>query len=447
MRRLTRPTHYFTPAQARQELDEFAYLERACAHLLAGWIVKTPDLEVKIAWGRQYDANMDHASRIRDRARALRAGSNTEACVPQAWREHLSEVDGSTDSNGLMRGICGIKQDLVRRYAEYLSRADPVGDAASIEMVESARRAGQAQIKWMRKHVGSGTCPALNEGRGKRAQIATDTGLWAPLDRAPQVIRPRGMRRGEPGALRLLPIHPRSRKDTGLFLHNFLNEEFATLELIARNSYEHPEMPWAFHRDAARHAADEARHAQMFMRAMPDYGVRYGDYPIYTYSYEGEYEFPGTEAGPGSSRELLWRILLRQVIHEGLALDGTPFEVRKREYLKQPKLAGLFGYILADEVFHAGSGIKWSHYLVNGDEREFQRERDAVYSYYTGRLKDRRLTWGAAHIQEAAKEAKQLDELARHHAFPFKLEVNVGARKRAGFSDEDIRHLAEERNG
>jgi uncharacterized ferritin-like protein (DUF455 family) len=143
----------------------------------------------------------------------------------------------------------------------------------------------------------------------------------------------------------------------------------------------------------------------------------------------------------------LWRILLRQVVHEGLALDSTPFEIRKREYLEQPELAWIFGYILADEVFHAGSGVKWSHYLVDGDESEFQREREAAYSYYSARLKDRRLTWGASHIREAAEEAKQLADLARHHRFPFKMEVNIAARKRAGYSGEDIRRFAKDRKG
>lgn len=443
----SRGTRHLDAARSLERLDEFAYLERACAHILAGWIVKTPQLDVKIAWGQQLAASQEHASRLRDRARALRAGVDGGGCAPEAWRDLLRAIDASNSTIDVLRGLYGVKRNLAELYSEYLDQADPVADSASMELVETARRAALGQIRWMQRRVGGHRRSPFPIRRGKGPQIGHDEGLWAPLDRVPRVARPPEMKRGEPGALRLLPLRPRSRKDTGLFLHNFLNEEFTTLELVARNSYEHPEMPWGFHRDAARHAGDEARHAQMFTRALPDYGVRYGDYPIYTYSYEGEYEFPETDAGPGSPRELLWRILLRQVIHEGLALDSTPFEIHKRQYLKQPELARMFGYILADEIFHAGSGIKWSHYLVNGDEGEFQREREAAYSYYSERLKDRRLTWGARHIEEAAKEAEQLEELARHNTFPFKIQVNVEARRRAGFSDEDIRRLAADREG
>lgn len=451
MRLLTRSVRFVDTGQASQLLDELAYLERASAHLLAGWIVKAPILSVKVEWGKQLGKNMEHAVRLTDRARALRAGVDAETCIPESWRDRLRLADESADFRTVLVCLYAAKRDLAAKYAEFRAHADPIADSASIEIVESATRATRAQLKWMRSRVGpsaskvgSGRVSFLSSSskRERGPQIAAETGLWAPLDRVPHVVRPIGMRRGEPGALRLLPIRPKSRKDTGLFLHNFLNEEFATLELVARNSYEHPGMPLAFHRDVARHASDEARHAEMFMRALPEYGIRYGNYPIYTYSYEGEYEFPGTEAAPGSRRELLWRILLRQVVHEGMALDSTPFEIRKREYLRQPELARIFEYILADEVFHAGSGIKWSRYLVNGDEEEFRREREAAYSFYTDRLRDRRLTWGATHIEEAAEEARQLEELARHHMFPFKKEVNIAARRRAGFSEDDIRRIA-----
>ncbi len=459
MKTLSKSARPFTAPAAAEKLDQLAYLERACAHLLAGWIVKTPDLEVKIAWGQHLAANMEHAARLHDRARALR-GDEPETKIPAAWRDSARAIDGSRETVEVLRGILSLKQYLAAAYQDYLERADPVADAGSIQIIESANRAARAQIKWTAKklravnrsngrEVGVIHELPLHKSRKKDAaeELTFDDAIWTPLDRAPRVARPAQMRRGEPGALRLLPLHPRSRKDTGLFLHNFLNEEFTTLELVARNSYEHPEMPWAFHRDSARHAGDEARHAQMFVRALPDFGIEYGDYPIYTYSYEGEYEFPANAAWgaeycePGSPRELLWRILLRQVVHEGLALDSTPFEVKKRTYLRQPELARIFGYIYADEVFHAGAGVKWSRYLVHGDGAQFARERETAYNFYSERLKDRRLTWVASHLEQAAEEATQLDEMSRNYQFPFKIEVNVAARQRAGFSDEEIRRV------
>ena len=104
-----------------------------------------------------------------------------------------------------------------------------------------------------------------------------------------------------------------------MFLHKELDEEYTTLELIARNSYEHPDMPWAFHRDMARQASDEARHAIMIRRLMTARGFRHGDFPLSTSSYDGIYAFEPCEAG--SRKELLWRMLIRQTFMEGLAID------------------------------------------------------------------------------------------------------------------------------
>lgn len=436
-----------TTTEAAACLYEFAYLERACAHLRAGWIVKTADLDQKIAWGQHFSADMEHATRLYARARGLMAGEPASAKVPARWRDFFRKIDGSSESEGVQRGIYAkVKPRLQGEYEKYLVEADPVADASSVEIVESARRAAQAQLAWAK--ASRTTLSSRNLRLPKNdAKLEFDEGLWQPLARAERVTRPGFMKRGEPGALRLLPINPRSRKDTGIFLHNFLNEEFATLELIARNSYEHPEMPLAFHRDCARHASDEARHAQMFTDALADYGVQFGDLPIYTYSYEGEYEFPpmpwmeADTPAAGSRRELLWRILLRQVIHEGKALDSSAFEIRKRNFLKQPRLAHMFGYILADEILHAGAGVRWSRYLAGGDEEKVEREQEMAWNYYSARLKDRRLTWGANHIEEAARETKQLEELARHHHFPFRMGVNVAARREAGFRDKEIRKL------
>jgi uncharacterized ferritin-like protein (DUF455 family) len=132
------------------------------------------------------------------------------------------------------------------------------------------------------------------------------------------------------------------------------------------------------------------------------------------------------------------------VVHEGLALDSTAFEIQKREFLHQPELARVFGYTLADEVFHAGAGLKWSRYLVGGNEQELNRERDAAYAYYSRRLKERRLMWGAAHLEEAAEEAEHLEELVRYNQFPFSRQVNATARRRAGFTEADIERLEQE---
>ena len=63
--------------------------------------------------------------------------------------------------------------------------------------------------------------------------------------------------------------------------HGLMDAELCAAELTARNSHEHPDMPWDFHVDMARQTWDEIRHAEIFDRLMAtELGCHWGDYPV-----------------------------------------------------------------------------------------------------------------------------------------------------------------------
>ena len=64
-------------------------------------------------------------------------------------------------------------------------------------------------------------------------------------------------------------------------VHALMNAELCAAELTARNSHEHPEMPWDFHVDMARQAWDEVRHAEVLDRLMAtEMDCHWGDHPV-----------------------------------------------------------------------------------------------------------------------------------------------------------------------
>jgi hypothetical protein len=67
--------------------------------------------------------------------------------------------------------------------------------------------------------------------------------------------------------------------------------EICAMELMARSSYEHPELPWSFHQSRAR-AADEARHAAMFRRLLVERGFDESTLLQHVSSSECAYELP-----------------------------------------------------------------------------------------------------------------------------------------------------------
>jgi hypothetical protein len=167
-----------------------------------------------------------------------------------------------------------------------------------------------------------------------------------------------------------VPIEPDEQRH---FFHGLMDAELTAAELMARNSHEHPEMPWDFHVDMARQTWDEMRHARVHRTLMPtELGCRWGDYPV-TFSY-----FKSIYA-----HDLLGRLALFNSTSEQRAMWRHS---RRREVLTergQEKVAMVFDYLLADEVPHVHNGVRWGTYLLDGDEaayrskvREFRESLD-----------------------------------------------------------------------
>lgn len=440
--------------QLEAALAELVFFERASAHVLAGWIVKVPQMNLKTTLAQTFQEDIEHASELRHRLLALAGTHGSPVRTSSSWQRLMRAVDSARSPAELLVGLYRVvKLRLISRYEALRSGLDPIADAPLLRSIRRILPEKRRQLAWaaaamprlveaaeVRRYTA--VFEAMWRDREPAGSLPLEEALWAPVDRVRAAVRPDGLVRGTPGALRLMPLDPqRNQHDIGVFLHGFLNEEYTTMELISRNSYEHPTMPWAFHLDAARHTADEARHARIIEQAAAQRGVKYGQYPVYTSSYDGQYEFAPCEKG--SRKELLWRILLRQTFHEGLALDSLAFEVAKRKYLGQPDLAEVFRLLLADEQFHAQSGLKWSRFLCGNDEAEAMRERELAHDYLVERAKDSRARFVAGDMNAAVAEVAHLEEVKQHADLPLKRTANVRARREAGFSEADIQQIVD----
>ena len=140
-----------------------------------------------------------------------------------------------------------------------------------------------------------------------------------------------------------------------------MDAELSAAELMARNSHEHPDMPWAFHVDMARQTWDEVRHAKLHDLLMKEElgcawaTIRWVLYfkSIYAYDLLGRLcLFNGT-----SEQRAMWRHSHRRKTLMGLG---------------QQRVALVFDYLLADEVPHVHNGVRWGSYLLGGSERAYR---------------------------------------------------------------------------
>jgi uncharacterized ferritin-like protein (DUF455 family) len=141
-----------------------------------------------------------------------------------------------------------------------------------------------------------------------------------------------------------------------------MDAELCAAELMARNSHEHPDMPWDFHVDMARQCWDEIRHAEVHDQLMTqELGCRWGDYPVgFTY-FRSIYAY-----------DLLGRLALFNGTSEQKAMWRHSHRRKVLIELRQERIARVFDYLLADEVPHVHNGKRWGTHLLGGDESAYR---------------------------------------------------------------------------
>jgi uncharacterized ferritin-like protein (DUF455 family) len=443
-------TAFWSPAQAAASLVQLAYLERSLAHILAGWAVKMPAFDAKRAFGLQMHRSMERATHLRGRINGLCYATASEATAPAGLRLVLSHLDRAQTPAQLVAAIYRwLYPRLIELYETHLREADPDGDRPSVELIRSfltpmkQERLEGLSLSTQRDNHKTWICEIeeLWRARLMGEPLSLADGLWRPVDRVPAAARPEASRFSKSGSLGLFPVDPlHDPQDIGMSLHKELDEEYTTLELMARNSYEHPDMPWAFHRDMARQASDEARHAILITRLMTARGFRHGDFALSTSSYDGIYAFEPCEAG--SRKELLWRILIRQTFMEGLAIDHLASEIERRRSVGQTDIASVFEYILRDEVFHAQSGLRWSRELLGSDPEAVLKERAEAMRYFTARAEAAREVFVMNNLDESLRElaAIEVSKERRGGKLPERPLYRTG-RLQAGYTEDDIRQV------
>lgn len=407
-------------------------------------------MAIKVELGQRLYEAIDRATQLRARLYGLTRANATELPVPLGSQSVMRHVDSAPDGFTMLDGLSRvIWPRLIELYRRHVTSTDPLGDDASVRLINGFLPDVASTQAWgLAALEGAPTTPAapvfleeaetLWEARAEGPDLGFTDALWKPLNRVDAAARPVGLERCEPGSLGILTVDSvREPEDVGKFLHSDLDEEYTTLELIARNSYEHPDMPWQFHVDMARQASDEARHALMMLGCLRDRGFDYGAFPVNTGSYDGLYRFDPCE--PGSRKELLWRMLIRQTFMEGLALDSLAHDLKRRAGAGQDDIVRALDYILRDEVFHVQSGMRWAAYLLGGDRRAILQERYEAWTCHANAAEALRARFVESNLEKAMAELDILEEGKRRRGGkPVERPLNRIGRLQAGLNDDDI---------
>jgi uncharacterized ferritin-like protein (DUF455 family) len=200
-----------------------------------------------------------------------------------------------------------------------------------------------------------------------------------------------------------------SREGLALMLHAIAHIEYSAIDLALDAVYRFPEMPPEYRRDWLEVAQDEVRHFRMLHGILEALGSRYGEFPVHRGLFDASIHTAG---------DVLERMAVIPRHYEATGLDVNPQIMKKlRPHRKIPEVERLLAaleIIYAEEIDHVRKGDRWFRWCCARRGLEptatFQRVLDAYD------LKKKR-----------------------------RPNLNVDARKAAGFSCSELRQLGAER--
>lgn len=185
-------------------------------------------------------------------------------------------------------------------------------------------------------------------------------------------------------------------------LHAIAHIEFCAINLALDAAYRFRHLPDDYYQGWLAVAAEEAEHFSLIRRRLQAAGYDYGDFPAHA----GLWELAARTAD-----DALVRMALVPRLMEARGLDATPPILAKFAQVGDQDTVAALEVIIADEVGHVALGDRWFRYLCT--ERNLSPE--PTY--------------------------RQL--LADYHAPKLRKPLNIEARLKAGFSEEELARLVE----
>ncbi len=189
-------------------------------------------------------------------------------------------------------------------------------------------------------------------------------------------------------------------------LHAIVHIEYSAIDLALDAAYRFRGLPKRFYSDWIEVAKDEVYHFLLLEKLLEELGYRYGDFEVHNSLFE---------ASCKTNHSLLERMAVVPRYLEANGLDATPMIMEKlKKYpsnIMIDKIISALKIILKEEVSHVKKGDYWFEWICNKNKIDKDVYFKIIEKYYPN---------------EFVKSRK----------------LNLEARMEAGFSCEELNHLA-----
>jgi len=372
-------TRDLTPLHGGYDVDENAsrfsnyfHVLRELVHLSCGWLALEPRLEVKYALGDHIHDDARALTKIKRRLYELRTPSDYPGAPSDELAAVLDRANATADSAGYLALAYGeLKPMLVAAVRIHLDHLDPLLDEPSLRQLTQLLHRQERHVAELAGWLGPSAAGLPFPDVGAlplRLREVRPLRVMPPLAQPARDAYVEVTEEGDTFLTRDLYVNgeenhvPTDPEEQRHFFHGLMDAELCAAELMARNSHEHPEMPWDFHVDMARQCWDEVRHAEVHDRLMVnELGCRWGDYPVGFGYFTSIYAY-----------DLLGRLALFNGTSEQRAMWRHSHRRKVLVELGQERIAQVFDYLLADEVPHVHNGARWGAHLLGGDEKAYR---------------------------------------------------------------------------
>ena len=365
------------PLKGGYDVDENAvrfsnyfHVLRELVHLSCGWLPLEPRLETKYLLGDHLHDDARAVTKIKRRLYELRTPSDYPGAPCDDLAALLDRASSAQSSAEYLAIAYGeLKPALIAAVRIHLDKLDPMLDEPSLRQLTQLLHRQERHVAELPAPTGQPSFDDLG-ALAIRLREVRDLTVMPRLEQPARDGYVEVTDEGDPyltdelyvnGDENHVPTDPEEQKH---FFHGLMDAELCAAELMARNSHEHPEMPWDFHVDMARQCWDEIRHAEVHDALMAtELDCHWGDYPIGFGYFKSVYAY-----------DLLGRLVLFNGTSEQKAMWRHSHRRKVLIELGQAKVARVFDYLLADEVPHVHNGKRWGTYLLGGDEAAYREK-------------------------------------------------------------------------
>jgi uncharacterized ferritin-like protein (DUF455 family) len=192
-----------------------------------------------------------------------------------------------------------------------------------------------------------------------------------------------------------------------VLIHAIVHIEYSAIDLAFDAAYRFRNMPYQFYKDWIEVAEDEVRHFEILNSLLNKLGYKYGDFAVHNSLYEASQKTP----------KLIDRMAIVPRWLEANGLDANENIIKKLQNYKNDsiakKLIDALNIILIEEIPHVKKGDYWFKWVC---EKEGLNPEDKYFEIIN-------------RIYDNVKA---------------KAYINIEARKKAGFSCNEIKRLAKD---